>query len=175
MSKRIYLWGMPGSGKSTLGKPLAQAFNLPFVDLDEIIEQKEGRSIPKIFSEKGEDYFRELEKNCLSELIDSSENFVLSTGGGTPCFFDNAERMAQDGLTVLLGVSAEELTRRLCDGGLAHRPIFSQTEQEEVLVEIQEKLAHRKEFYDRAALRIYNDNIGSDELIQKIREEKRLV
>ncbi|MCC6726394.1 MAG: shikimate kinase, partial [Saprospiraceae bacterium] len=82
---RFFLIGFMGVGKSFLGKALAERLGLPFVDLDEIIEEQEGMSISSIFSSKGEAYFRVVEASCLRNLA-SKDNLVIATGGGAPCF-----------------------------------------------------------------------------------------
>ncbi|MCG8474003.1 MAG: shikimate kinase [Cytophagales bacterium] len=172
MKDKIYLWGMPGSGKSTLGRPLAEALGLLFMDLDEEIERKEGKTIPDIFSEKGEAYFRSIEQKTLLELMQAKDSFLLSTGGGTPCFFDNASQMKADGLTIYLEVTPQELSRRLCAKGLKSRPIFSRTEHEDVLTEIREKLQSRKPFYERADLKVKNDQADAASLAELIDNQK---
>ena len=77
---------MPGSGKTTLGKRLAREMLMPFVDLDKEIERREGKSDQQLFSESGEDYFRQVESKELIEWAASPKSFVMATGGGTPCF-----------------------------------------------------------------------------------------
>src|SRR5436189_5502924 len=88
---KIFLIGMPGAGKSTLGRPLAAALNLPFVDLDKEIEKHEQKSIPEVFELRGEDYFRKSESTLLKSWAESNRSFVLATGGGAPCFHDGIE------------------------------------------------------------------------------------
>ena len=89
---RIFLIGYMGAGKTTLGKAFAREMGLTFVDLDWYIEERFHKTIRQLFTEMGEDGFRELEKRMLHEVADF-ENVVISTGGGTPCFFDNMEFM----------------------------------------------------------------------------------
>lgn len=83
--ERIYLLGMPGSGKSTLSKQLAKEINYHFLDLDEWIVQHERNSISEIFAIKGEEYFREIERKALLYSL-TLQRTVIATGGGTPCF-----------------------------------------------------------------------------------------
>ncbi len=111
MEARLYLLGMPGSGKSTLGRQLAQAWGWGFTDLDETIAQDVGLSIPEIFARHGEDFFREAEASALRAC--QTAPLVVATGGGTPCFHDNLALMNTRGLTVWLAVSLAELNRRL--------------------------------------------------------------
>ena len=102
-----------GSGKTTVGKQLARALRFDFFDLDEVIEKAENRSIPEIFAREGESSFRGLERKYLRQLIDTKANMVLSTGGGTPCFYDNHMIMKKEGITVYLKMDVATLVHRL--------------------------------------------------------------
>lgn len=102
---------MMGCGKSTLGPLLAQQFNLPFLDIDALIEQREGRSISQIFSEQGELYFRQLEQQELNELPDVPQ--IVACGGGLPCFEDNLLRLKLKGLVIYLEAAPEVLYARI--------------------------------------------------------------
>ncbi len=88
---RIFLIGMPGAGKSTLGQQTAIALNLDFHDLDVLIVEKTGMEITEIFRERGEEYFRKIEAKILKEVVQDQDDFVMATGGGTPCFYQNIE------------------------------------------------------------------------------------
>ena len=110
---KIYLIGMPGSGKSTLGHQLADELLLSFVDLDKEIELYERKSIPEIFAEKGEDHFRQVESRLLREWAASGNSFVLATGGGAPCFFNGIDVINQTGLSIFLQVPVKELLKRM--------------------------------------------------------------
>ncbi|HBH94931.1 MAG TPA: shikimate kinase [Ruminococcaceae bacterium] len=97
--KSIFLCGFMGCGKSHTGKLLSKKLKLPFVDLDEYIVKKEKRSIPEIFEQSGEPYFRELEGKCLKEL---GEGCIVATGGGTLINENTAEYANTQGITVFL-------------------------------------------------------------------------
>ncbi len=84
---KIFLIGLAGSGKTTLGKQLASELDLPFADLDWEIETKENKSVREIFTQQGEDHFRKVESELLREWAGSQKDFVMATGGGAPCFF----------------------------------------------------------------------------------------
>src|SRR6185503_20434689 len=99
---KIFLLGLPGSGKTTLGKELSNALRLPFVDLDSEIERLEGKKISEIFAANGEEYFRNLESSELRKRCTSKGEFVMATGGGTPCFFDNMEWINRAGKSIFL-------------------------------------------------------------------------
>src|SRR6478735_10867558 len=118
----IFLIGLPGSGKTTLGKQLADRLGYAFVDTDEEIVKKEGRTIPDIFTQDGEDKFRLMEKNILEEMVKKTDT-VVSTGGGLPCFHQNMFTIRNKGMAIYLRVSAEALTRRLTTVENAHRPL----------------------------------------------------
>jgi shikimate kinase len=92
-AERIYLLGMMGVGKSTLGKQLARQLHYSFIDLDKAIEQAEGKSIPDLFEQKGESYFRLVEQRQLKETA-RKNHIVIAVGGGTPCYYENMEWMA---------------------------------------------------------------------------------
>src|SRR6188768_135637 len=97
----IFLIGLPGSGKTTLGKQLAERLGYAFVDTDEEIVKREGRSIPDIFTQDGEDKFRLMEKEVLEELVGKT-NTVVSTGGGLPCFHQNMFMIRNKGMAIYL-------------------------------------------------------------------------
>lgn len=161
---RIYLLGFMGSGKSFSGQQLAEKFNMSFVDLDEYIEKKEGQSIQSIFKNKGEDYFRKVEQASLHEM-GTREMTIISTGGGTPCFFDNMDWMNEDGITVFLETHVQVLTNRLLEG-MEHRPLLKDFSKEELASFIEHKLEERNPFYHQAQVFYLQKEEG-----QKVAEE----
>ena len=94
---KIFLIGFMGSGKTYWGKKLSEKLSLPFFDLDEQVEAQEEKPINEIFAEKGEEYFRQLEKETLHIITESHESLIIATGGGTPCYFNNIEYMKKEG------------------------------------------------------------------------------
>ena len=110
---KFFLIGLPGAGKTTYGQKLSQATEILFIDLDEVIVSNAGKAITTIFEEEGEDYFRELERKLLQEVINSNDAFILATGGGTPCFFDNIELMKESGLTIFINTPIETIQKRV--------------------------------------------------------------
>ena len=120
---KIFLIGMPGSGKSVIGKQLALQLDLPFIDLDIAIEKAEGKSIPEVFREKGEAYFRQKEAELLRALSSSTAGFVMATGGGAPCFHNGMEIIRQTGISIYLDVSLSELVKRNCKN--SSRPLLA--------------------------------------------------
>lgn len=146
--KRIFLIGYMGAGKTTLGRALAKELGLEFIDLDNYIESRMCRSIAQIFAEKGEDGFRDIERRMLHEAGEF-ENVVVSTGGGTPCFFDNIEYMNSQGTTVFLDVPVERLFIRLSIAR-KKRPLIMNKSDEELRQFIVEQLEKRLPHYSKA-------------------------
>ena len=145
---RIFLIGYMGAGKTTLGKAFARAMDLSFVDLDWYIEERFHKTVRQIFTERGEEGFRDLEKRMLHE-VGEFENVVISVGGGTPCFFDNMDYMTQTGETVFLDVDVKVLFRRL-KIAKQQRPLLADKSDEELMAFIVEALQKRLPFYSRA-------------------------
>ena len=110
--RRIFLIGYMGAGKTTMGKELSKQSGLSFIDLDHFMEGRYRKTVRQLFEEKGEETFRQIEKKALHEVADF-ENVVISTGGGTPCFFDNMAYMNSIGTTVYLKASPQGLSERL--------------------------------------------------------------
>jgi shikimate kinase len=146
----IYIIGFMGSGKTTAGKNLASTLGWSFVDLDKKIELHTGKTIPEIFAQNGESYFREQESFLLRTLKTASDT-IISTGGGTPCYGDNMDFMLENGLTLYLKMKPEELMNRLSASN-SDRPLIKDLNRRELRFFIEEKLAVREKFYDRSDL-----------------------
>ena len=146
--KRIFLVGYMGSGKTTTGKRLSKKYGLDFIDLDHFIESRYFKTVSQLFQEKGEDGFREIERDLLKEVVDF-ENVIISTGGGTACFFDNMELMNQKGETVYLKASATDLSVYL-RAASKDRPLLAQKSREELFDFVSEMLKKREPFYSQA-------------------------
>ena len=145
---RIFLIGYMGAGKTTLGKAFARAMGLTFIDLDWYIEERFHKTIRELFTERGEDAFRDLERRMLHEAGEF-EDVVVSVGGGTPCFFDNVDYMNSVGETVFLDVDIHVLFRRL-KIAKQQRPLLDGKSDEELMTFIQEALQKRLPLYARA-------------------------
>ncbi|MDD3910421.1 MAG: shikimate kinase, partial [Proteiniphilum sp.] len=139
---RIFIIGYMGSGKTTVGKRLARSLSLSFIDLDAFIENKYRKSVSDIFTEKGEEQFRKIENRALIEVA-NIEDVVISTGGGTPCFFDNMDVMNKAGTTVYIQADPEELAARLLASKTV-RPLIAGKPREEIIPFITEHLAQRE-------------------------------
>lgn len=154
----IFLIGFMGSGKSYVGRNLAPLLGFDYIDVDKFIEEKEGLTIKEIFEQKGEDYFRLLEKNFIQE-VDSEQNIVISTGGGAPCFFDNMEVMNKKGLTIYLNRNKEKTIWRLLKGQYK-RPLIAALSQDELEKFYDERLESRKTFYEKAKLHVGDADVN---------------
>lgn len=139
-----------GSGKTTLGKVLARELNLEFIDLDWYIENRFHQSVSQLFATRGEEGFRQIERNLLHEVAEF-ENVIISSGGGTPCFFDNMEYMNTQGLTVYLKASPETLRTHL-RMGKQRRPLVAGKNDEELDAFIRESLDKREPYYNQAQI-----------------------
>ena len=163
--KIIFLIGFMGSGKSTTGKKLAPKLAYDFIDMDAHIEQQEGRLISDIFAKDGEAYFRALEQKAL-QSISLKEKVVVSTGGGTPCFFNNMEVINNAGYSVYLKVEVEKIIGRL-KNGTEKRPLVADLSSEELEKQVRERLATREPFYNKAKM-IYTSDGSANRDVEKL-------
>ncbi|ANW95310.1 shikimate kinase [Wenyingzhuangia fucanilytica] len=154
---KLVLLGYMGCGKSAISNALSNSLNLKRIDLDDYIEEKEGKTIADIFTERGEIYFRKLETACLQELLDSNEEFILSLGGGTPCFGNNMEIINQKSTSVYLSANIPTLVIRLLPEK-AKRPLIARIEDEELAEFIGKHLFERRHYYLQAKIAVSVDN-----------------
>ena len=155
--RRIFLIGYMGAGKTTLGRALAKDMDMQFIDMDSYIETRFCKTISSIFAEKGEEGFREIERRILHE-VGEFEDVIISTGGGTPCFFDNVEYMNGQGTTVFLDVPEERLFIRLSIAR-NNRPLIKEKNDEELKGFIAEQLGKRRPHYEKAQYRFIADKL----------------
>jgi len=147
---KLFLIGMPGSGKTTLGQQMATHLQLPFIDLDEEIVQAAGKSIRAIFEQEGEDYFRKLESELLKKNIDTYPNFVMATGGGAPCFFDNMDAMKKAGIVVFLNTSLPTIQARLAGQEITKRPLMKDVDLDQFIASFKVRFDQRMPIYRQA-------------------------
>jgi shikimate kinase len=162
----LFLIGFMGSGKSYTGKRLSAMATLPFYDLDLLVEAHEKKSIPEIFSESGEDYFRTLEARVLRQCA-SFEHGIIACGGGTPCYFDNMAWMNTYGTTVWLNPSLALLYQRLIRKP-EKRPLLAGLQSEEAWkVFLSEKMNSRRPFYQEAQY-CFSQDLGTEDIAAAI-------
>jgi shikimate kinase len=151
LKKPVFITGMPGSGKTTIGKLVAYDLSVPFYDLDKLIELSEKKSIPSIFKDQGEEYFRKVENTTLLDFLKKheSEVYVLSLGGGTICFYDCIKTIKQYGVLVYLETQIEQLYMRLKYDTNA-RAILPPTFDPSFMSHLESLLEKRKPFYSKA-------------------------
>ena len=145
---KIFIVGFSGAGKSTVGKRLASRLGWQFYDTDSFIERKYHLSIPDFFEKYGENAFRICEKAALMELLEKN-HAVISTGGGTPCFYDNMEYICNVGESVYLKATPEVLAAHLRMGRV-ERPLIKGKSPEELLEYIRASLQEREPYYLKA-------------------------
>jgi shikimate kinase len=153
---------MPGSGKSTLGRMLAKHLALSFYDLDAEIEKVQGRSITDIFENDGEEAFRKIESTALLNVIDNNIDFVMATGGGTPCFYDGMKAMQRSGTTIYLDTPLEVLIARTKKK--LHRPLLGNNQE----ARIKELFTARKKCYAQAIFQLDTTGLDRTDKVAKI-------
>ncbi len=153
---------MPGSGKSTIGKLLATKLNYAFLDLDAVIESSEGASIEAIFELKGEAYFRQIEAQALSNVVEKEGSLVIATGGGTPCYYNGLAFMQKNGTTIFINVPPNVLVERLKADRV--RPLL----KEGVKQKIQKLYKERLPIYLKSKFIIESNLKSESELVYKI-------
>lgn len=137
-----------GSGKTSIGKTLSKKTDLPLFDLDREIEKEEGATISHIVKKEGELYFRKIEKQMLEKVLHGNDA-IISTGGGTPCYYANMDQLNLHSQTVYLQLSVAELYQRL-EGERRHRPLIAHLEDQDLREFIGKHLFERSVFYERA-------------------------
>lgn len=162
--QHIILTGFMGTGKSTIGRRLANRLNLIFIDTDHEIEKEEGKSIPEIFNQHGEDYFREVESELFIQLLSNENQKVISTGGGIILSQKNRKAMLNHQV-ILLEASIDEIMRRVKEN--ENRPLLNQG------VELKERISHliqeRKKYYSEVAtIKVNTDDKKKEDIINEI-------
>jgi shikimate kinase len=157
---KVFLIGYMASGKSTLGKALAEVLVLPFIDLDVEIERTAGTAISEIITAKGELHFRKLESAVLKDLLQEHETGVFALGGGTPVFYNHMDLLNAEGETIFLDVPVGELAKRL--EGDIKRPLIQN--KEDVAEFVAKHMFERRPYYSQAKYRIVGPSISVEEL-----------
>lgn len=168
--KKIVLLGYMGCGKSTIAQNLSKITNIPFLDLDKIIEERAKMSINEIFEKHGEIYFRKLEHEIFVELLQSSENNIIGLGGGTPCYANNHELLKGENVaSIYLKASIDTLYNRLVYNK-SKRPLIANMNEEEMKEFIAKHLFDRSFYYNQAQHKVEVDDRSVEETVQDILE-----
>ncbi len=155
-----------GAGKSVVGRRLAKSLNLSFYDLDEEIESHYKMSVSAIFQKYDEACFRKLETSVL-ESFPNKDNFVLSCGGGTPCFGENMAFMNSIGTTIYIKLSTDELVGRI-SSSYHKRPLTEGKSDEELASYVDAMLKKREPFYSMAKITVDASGTDKETLVEKI-------
>lgn len=162
MAENVILVGFMGTGKTTVGKILAQQLRKTFVDMDKIIEERAGKSISLIFSEDGEPYFRNMERKLVRELA-AGNNQVIAAGGGIVLNPDNIGDFNRSGKVICLLASEQEIMRRV--SGSTARPLLEKGEKVQRIMDL---MAKRRPFYESIPDRVNTSGLTPEEVAEII-------
>ncbi|MBS9774262.1 MAG: shikimate kinase [Tenacibaculum sp.] len=167
---KIILLGYMASGKSTIGKLLAENSKMKFIDLDDFIEKKEKKTISFIFKEKGEVYFRLKEHEYLKELLNKKEDFILSLGGGTPCYAKNMDIVLanKNTVSIYLKSTIKTIVKRLEEDN-SERPLITNLSKNDLVEFVSKHLFERSFFYEQANIKVDINNKSIKEIVEEIR------
>ena len=168
---KIFLIGFMGSGKTTIGRHLAELLGFDFVDTDRFIEMQYNTTIEQIFTQLGETVFRKMEHDILRE-IQQCDFSVISTGGGLPCHSNNMDFMLAGGKVVYLKTSPHDLADRLLHSH-TERPLIKGKTEQELQQYITEKLSERAPFYNRAHIILPTESFSMETFLQSLNLRKR--
>lgn len=167
---KLYLIGFMGAGKSTYGKKLAHILDKKFIDLDRYIENKYKFTIPSFFNVLGEEAFRIIEHSCLKE-VSLLDNFILATGGGTPCYYENMNVIKHNGISIYLRLTEKQLLDRLLNAK-KKRPLLKDKSSDDLFKFISETLNFRGKFYLSADYVVDALNLKTSDLMSIIENHK---
>ncbi len=166
MKKHIYFTGFMGAGKSRLGRELAARISWPIIDTDKVIEEQEQKTVSEIFKAKGESFFRDKEKQILSEISKSEQPMIIALGGGMLKNPDNFKLASQSGLIIYIQSSPEAILERIRHTD--KRPLLRGKSDMEKLNLIREMLEKRKAVYEKAHIVFNRDGYELEELLVKL-------
>lgn len=165
---KIILVGYMGSGKTEIGKLVSKKAHIPFQDLDHLIENRLSKSINQIFSELGEVFFRKKEHEVFAERINAEESFVLSLGGGTPCYANNHLLLQSEGVvSIYLKASVATLVQRLKENR-SERPLLKDLSEEELTEYVAKHLFDRSFYYNQCRYVVVVDGKTPSEIVEEI-------
>ena len=156
------------SGKSSIGKRLSKKLSFKFIDLDDYIIDKEKMSISDIFKFKGEVYFRLIENKYLIEILKNNENFILSLGGGTPCYANNMEEINKENtISIYLEGNTATMIERLIRKK-AKRPLIASLSVDKIPEFVAKHLFERRPYYEQAKMKVKIDNKTKKEVTKEL-------
>ncbi len=164
----VYLIGLPGSGKSTLGKELAPLLNLQFIDTDTLITDRLKATIETIFKENGEAFFRQTEKEVLLELA-KQNNLLVATGGGMPAYSDNMQTINSSGISIFLDLPLKTIAQRLMKQDTLHRPLVNAKTEEDMLDFLEAKYQERIRYYNKSRLIFAEENLTAEQVAKEVK------
>jgi shikimate kinase len=166
---KIVLLGYMASGKSTIGREISKKLDMKFIDLDDYISKREKSSISEIFKVKGEIYFRRIESFYLSEILNSKDRFILSLGGGTPCYSNNMELILNsEASSIYIKAGIKTLVSRLT-AEKNKRPLVAELEDDKLLEFVAKHLFERRFFYEQASMTVNTEDKSTEEITTEIR------
>jgi shikimate kinase len=166
---RYFIIGFKSSGKTTIGRKLAQRLNMDFVDLDEVMERREGKSVPELFTELGDERFRVKEWEALKEVV-KDDNIVVSLGGGAPCHCDNMNLLEKKGEVIYIRLDNDTLVSRL-KSAVNDRPIVLNKTDEELRSYVSELKKRCEHHYLRAKYIVEGKNLSIDRLVSVLKQK----
>ncbi len=174
----IFLAGYRGTGKSTLGRLLAERLGWQFIDVDDQVEEQAGRSIADIFATDGEESFRDLEEEVVAKLCETDQ-VIIGLGGGSILREASRNRVKEAGPVIYLTASAEELALRIDHDATSESRRPSLTQNEDLLAEVKEVLKHRKPLYEECATitvstQDWSPDALADEVLKQLRDARHL-
>ena len=168
LKMKIVLLGYMASGKSSIGRKLSSKTGLTLIDLDDYIVEREKMTISNIFSKKGEIYFRKIEGIYLAEILNKKEDFILSLGGGTPCYGNNIQIINDANATsIYLQASVKKLAERLI-AKKQKRPLVASLNDDQIFEFVGKHLFERTRFYEQAKISIKTDGKKKKEVVEEI-------
>ncbi|MDB4098637.1 shikimate kinase [Polaribacter sp.] len=166
---KIVLLGYMASGKSTIGREISKKLDMKFIDLDDYISKREKTSISEIFKVKGEIYFRRIESLYLREILNSKDRFILSLGGGTPCYSNNMELILNsEASSFYIKASIKTLVSRLT-AEKNKRPLVAELEDDKLVEFVAKHLFERRFFYEQASMTVNTEDKSLEEITTEIR------
>jgi len=165
---KIVLLGYMASGKSTIGREISKKLDMKFIDLDDYISKREKRSISEIFKVEGEIYFRRIESLYLGEILNSKDSFILSLGGGTPCYSNNMELILNsDASSIYIKASIKTLVSRLI-AEKNKRPLVADLDDDKLIEFVAKHLFERRFFYEQASITMNTEDKSAEEITTEI-------